>query len=436
MGRVMNTKAKNAMPDATERSLLQQMAAAVGNEIGNELLKCVASSLRDAMSADFVMITMGVGAPPTSAKAIFALEAGKPAEIFEYDLLGTPCAAVYLGETVLIPADLAKRFPIEDGFEGYVGVPIRASDETVVGHFAALSITPIKAPETAECLIKIFGARIEADLRQNNLLKERQSLIDDLIAVNETLHLRSQALHDANQFKTELMGMIAHDLRSPLSVIVAKAELLQARLSKSSPDMEKACADVGKILHSTDRLTALIETTLTRCRVESAELQLRRRPTEMASLVKIAIETNREAASRKNIELIGPTQPDIWCDVDEGLCLEAVDNLISNAIKYSYPNTAVTATLTVGDSEVQIDVKDEGQGLSASDLLQAFKPFQTLSAQPTAGETATGLGLSNVKSVAEAHGGSVMASSAGLGCGAMFSLRLPLLTNGEAPSHA
>ncbi|MEM1130944.1 MAG: HAMP domain-containing sensor histidine kinase [Pseudomonadota bacterium] len=405
---------------------LSVMASSVGGEIGHAFLERVVTALRDVMSAELVLITLGEGRPPQRARAVFALQNGAPAENIEYDVEGTPCKFVYEGKVITIPFDLARRFPVEDGFEGYIGVPVCGDDGTVIGHFAVVSAAPIASPETAESIVRIFGARIEADFRHQTLSDERERLISDLVRSNETLRERSQALHDANKFKTGLMGMIAHDLRNPLSVLVAKAELLQARLERQGFDREKGLGDIAKVLASADRLTGIIEATLTRCRDESGQIALRKRRTDLSALARVAIETNQREAERKGIQFSAPVGAAVWGEVDEGLCLEALDNLISNAVKYSPAHTRVEVAVVAGDGSIEIFVADQGQGLSSEDLSRAFQPFQTLSAQPTGGETATGLGLSNVRQIVEAHGGEIRAESPGIGQGATFTIHLPV----------
>lgn len=404
---------------------LRIMAASVGGEIGHAFLERLVASLIDAMDAELVLVTIGEGLPPERARAVFALRGGQPADNIAYDLTGTPCEIVYGGETLVVPSDLARRFPREEGLEGYVGVPVRDEAGRVIGNLVVFSTAPIVAPSVAENIVRIFGARVEAEIRHQRQEEIRERLIADLVRTNQTLRDRSQALHDANQFKTSLLGMIAHDLRNPLAALVSHTELLGTRLTSRAVDLDKSLKNVGKIMDQADRLTAIIEATLARCREDSSRIEIRPRRTDLVALAKVAIETNLQDAVRKNIVVDAPDGADIWAEVDEELCLEAVDNLVSNAIKYSPPGSCVSVTVEGSDDGALIRVRDEGQGMSEEDLARAFRPFQTLSARPTGGETATGLGLANVLSVAEAHGGTATVTSAGLGLGSEFMLALP-----------
>jgi signal transduction histidine kinase len=105
---------------------------------------------------------------------------------------------------------------------------------------------------------------------------------------------------------------------------------------------------------------------------------------------------------------------------------EAVDNLISNAIKYSPIGGAIKVSVANDKGVAVISVTDEGAGLSPEDLTRLFGRFQRLSAKPTAGEASTGLGLSIVKRIIDMHGGEVVAESPGPGQGSTFSIRLPV----------
>ncbi|MGB7122260.1 MAG: ATP-binding protein, partial [Bradyrhizobium sp.] len=111
------------------------------------------------------------------------------------------------------------------------------------------------------------------------------------------------------------------------------------------------------------------------------------------------------------------------CDADR--IREAIDNLISNAIKYSPVGGKISVQVGQESNKIVIRVVDEGAGLSPEDIGRLFGRFQRLSAKPTAGESSTGLGLSIVKRIVDMHGGEVIANSAGPGQGATFTITLP-----------
>jgi signal transduction histidine kinase len=112
--------------------------------------------------------------------------------------------------------------------------------------------------------------------------------------------------------------------------------------------------------------------------------------------------------------------------VDADRIREAIDNLVSNAVKYSPLGGAIDIMVTQEPETICIQVKDQGAGLSPEDLSRLFGRFQRLSAKPTAGETSTGLGLSIVKRIVDLHGGRVTVESAGPAKGATFNMQLPV----------
>jgi signal transduction histidine kinase len=111
------------------------------------------------------------------------------------------------------------------------------------------------------------------------------------------------------------------------------------------------------------------------------------------------------------------------CDADR--MREAIDNLVSNAIKYSPIGGKIALVVSHEQHNTVIRIADEGAGLSPEDLGRLFGRFQRLSAKPTAGESSTGLGLSIVKRIIDMHGGKVTADSAGPGQGSTFTVMIP-----------
>jgi signal transduction histidine kinase len=160
--------------------------------------------------------------------------------------------------------------------------------------------------------------------------------------------------------------------------------------------------------------------------VEQGGLPFKPTATDVVGLCREILKFNAPAAAKKRVTLQAELPATLPAVVDAKLLREALDNYVSNAIKYAPKNRATTVVLAAGgtDAGLEIAVRDEGPGLTADDRAQAFGKFKKLSARPTGGETSTGLGLSIVKSIAELHGGSVGCESEP-GKGARFWLKLP-----------
>jgi signal transduction histidine kinase len=158
---------------------------------------------------------------------------------------------------------------------------------------------------------------------------------------------------------------------------------------------------------------------------DAFDITIRREPVDVAALVKEVAEANQPLAVNKQqvISVSAPANIVTMCDTDR--IREAIDNLISNAIKYSPIAGKITVAVSHEGNDTIIRVSDEGAGLSPEDLGRLFGRFQRLSAKPTAGESSTGLGLSIVKRIIDMHGGEVTADSDGPGKGSTFTITLP-----------
>jgi len=158
---------------------------------------------------------------------------------------------------------------------------------------------------------------------------------------------------------------------------------------------------------------------------DAFDITIRREPVDIAALVGEVAEANQPLAVNKQqtISVSAPSNFVTMCDTDR--IREAIDNLFSNAIKYSPIGGKISVTVAREDDNTVIRVADQGQGLSPEDLGRLFGRFQRLSAKPTAGESSTGLGLSIVKRIIDMHGGEVTARSDGPGLGSTFTILLP-----------
>ena len=160
--------------------------------------------------------------------------------------------------------------------------------------------------------------------------------------------------------------------------------------------------------------------------IESGKLELELTKADLISVIKNNVELNNVIAHKKNIQIQfnAPVQiSEILIDI--GKIEQVLNNLISNAVKYSFPNTTVQVKISQNDSEVIVSVTDQGQGIPESELGKLFKPFEKTSVQSTAGEKSTGLGLSIVKNLVLGHKGRIWVESK-VGEGSTFCFSLPL----------
>jgi signal transduction histidine kinase len=196
-------------------------------------------------------------------------------------------------------------------------------------------------------------------------------------------------------------------------------------LTAAGSSRDNVNAQVDHIRDATKRLTSMVDHLISDAMADAFDITIRREPVDIAALVGEVTDANQPLAVNKQQSITVSAAPNLItaCDVDR--IREAIDNLISNAIKYSPVGGNISVQVDQDSNNTVIRVVDEGAGLSPEDIGRLFGRFQRLSAKPTAGESSTGLGLSIVKRIVDMHGGEVTANSAGPGQGSTFTITLP-----------
>ncbi len=179
------------------------------------------------------------------------------------------------------------------------------------------------------------------------------------------------------------------------------------------------------INESAESMHRLITDLLESSAAEMGAMTLEFAHVDLSEILRIVIYSNLMAAQVK-IQRIESCIEDVVINADSRRIQQVIENLISNAIKYSPADKTINARLFQNETSARIEVHDQGQGLTEEDMSKLFGQFQRLSAQPTGGESSTGLGLSIVKQIVELHGGRIWAESAGKDQGATFIVELPL----------
>ncbi len=238
------SQATSTSAAAAENDPIYLIAQSVAGEVGTDFLGALVRSMREAMDVAVAIITRGVGEPPSRARASWSWRKGDRQFPEEYELEGTPCSLVYKGQNLLVPEQLWRLFPREAGLEGYCGVPLKDAGGKVIGHFSVMSEVPIGNPERTEGMMRIFALRVEAELQRIEQERERERLVERLSRALERLGTLHQATKRANAFKTEMLGMVAHDLRNPLAAIVSRVELIGALIGRAGALPDESLAEL------------------------------------------------------------------------------------------------------------------------------------------------------------------------------------------------
>jgi signal transduction histidine kinase/DNA-binding NarL/FixJ family response regulator len=290
--------------------------------------------------------------------------------------------------------------------------------------------------ETDRKLVEVFCSRLsiafdnvllyqqlqDANARLEERVTQRTA---ELTAANDRLATQGRRLREANRFKGEILGTVAHDLKNPLGVIMGRAEMLTDLLGLQPPALDGARAQIDHIRDSAKRLTGMVDALISDAMSDALDISIRSQTIDLVALVDRVVEANRPLAERKD-QVVEVRKPEaLVATGDPDRLQEAVDNLVSNAVKYGPVGSAITVEVKARGDRNAITVHDEGPGLSPEDIARLFGRFQRLSAKPTAGESSTGLGLSIAKRIVELHGGSIETESRGPGQGATFTILLP-----------
>jgi signal transduction histidine kinase len=262
----------------------------------------------------------------------------------------------------------------------------------------------ISAPIEPEELV----AHVRALLRMRKAEHERQKALD--------------ALREADRRKDEFLAMLAHELRNPLAPIRNAVEIL--RLSDDREVRERARELVGR---QVQHLARLVDDLLEVSRITQRKVMLKRAPVKLASVVDSAVETARPGFddAGHTLEVKQPAG-DIWLDVDAVRISQVISNLLNNACKFTPRAGRIVLEARRSGEELEVNVTDNGVGIAPEILPSVFDLFAQADRSLDRSQGGLGIGLSLVKGLVHMHGGSVAATSQGLGKGSTFTFRLPL----------
>jgi len=227
----------------------------------------------------------------------------------------------------------------------------------------------------------------------------------------------------ANRIKDEFLATLSHELRSPLNAIAGWAQVLRW----GSPDPATVARAADAIGRNVTTQTQLIGDLLDVSRIITGNLRLEWQAVDLTRIIAAALEVVRPAAEAKAIRLdavLDPRREAAWGDPDR--LQQVVWNLLSNAVRFTPGGGRVEVRLERTESQVQIRVKDTGQGIAAEFLPAVFDRFRQADDTTSRVHGGLGLGLAIVRHLVELHGGTVQAQSPGIGRGATFTVTLPI----------
>jgi PAS domain S-box-containing protein len=324
--------------------------------------------------------------------------------------------AAHTAET-MVAADIAthpyweagREIAMSHGLRSCWSVPILSRSREVLGVFAVYHAHPYQPTprdfQRIAAAIHIAGVAIER------------------YRTDQALRAQNKALLDADRRKDLFLATLAHELRNPLAPLRFAKQLLE-----SSADDPEAIRRLGGIIdRQTSQLARLVDDLLDVSRITRGAIPLRKERVSVQSLVSGALEgmRSRIAARNHRLEINMPAQH-AWVNADPLRMIQVLSNLLDNAAKYTNEGGVIHSSVGVTENDVLITVRDSGVGMPPEVLETAFQPFTQADASLARSQGGLGLGLTVVRSLVEMHGGTVSASSEGLGRGSEFVVRLPL----------
>lgn len=286
-----------------------------------------------------------------------------------------------------------------------------------------------------------------------DIIMENRWLVEKLRRYNEELEQmvadRTAKLKQANETlillhkqKDWFLGMAAHDLRSPLAVVISVIDLVTEDYNLSQAEKDEM---MGMIKGSVKGLLYLIDDLLDITAIQTGQISLDKQPMSLGDLLMDIVALDRHLAEAKQIRLVADVAPDLpILTIDPERIRQVTNNLLSNAIKFSHSKTEVILRARVvndakdggpeggGADCVEVSVIDQGQGINATEIDKLFKDFQRTTTRPTGDEPSSGLGLSISKRLVNLHGGQIGAESTH-GVGSRFYFTLPIAPSSTPP---
>jgi PAS domain S-box-containing protein len=401
-------------------AMLANLARGVTAELGDAFFQSLVNHLCRELPADHAFIGEVVPPARERVRTLAFCRDGAPAPNFEYPLEGSPCInGIEKRGTVVYAENVADQFPRDTGLrklgaQGYVGTSLQNARGETIGILVALSRRAISRPAVWTSILEIFAARAAAEIERAAAERRIRELN---LSLERRVAERTAELEAANRELESFSYSVSHDLRAPLRAVAGFAAMLRGQHGAALPEAGRH--QLERIEANAARMGALIDDLLKLSRASMQELK--RRPTDMEALARMAAHEATEHAAR-HVEVQIHPLPQV--QGDHALLRQVWANLIGNAVKYSRgvhaPRIEIGAQRL--DKAVEYYVRDNGAGFDPQHAARLFGLFQRLHSEEEF--EGTGVGLALVERIVRRHGGTVSAEGAP-GSGATFRFSLP-----------
>jgi signal transduction histidine kinase len=312
------------------------------------------------------------------------------------------------------PESASTRLIVEEGLRSSLTCPLVVNGEPVGFMFFSSALPRRYSPDH----VAVFRG-IAAQL---SVIVEKGRMASDLDARKQEMEQQNESLRRIDGIRSRFLGMVAHDLRNPIASIQMSAELLAD--SEASLDDDERQAFLSDINRQAGYMVDLIDDLLDVSKLESGQLELQKETIDFGEFLAEAVRRHANLAARKGTTVTLKSRPRGVVHADRKRLRQVLDNLISNAVKFSPAGSVVEVDNRHESGSWLVKVIDQGPGLTDADRQAVFDDYTTLSARPTGGENSTGLGMAITRRVVEAHQGEVGVESHP-GAGSTFWFSIP-----------
>jgi len=267
---------------------------------------------------------------------------------------------------------------------------------------------------------RLVEFRARANILPGQHLSTMRDITERRVAENELATLLAEA-EQAARTREELLAIVAHELRSPLSVVLLGSKLVLRR-GPANNLQPQTVAEIERVCRAAERMSKLIESLLDAARIEARSFPIRRTPQQLLSIVTAALDSVVTLAAEKSIDLRSSmSDAEAVLDCDAERLVQALTNLLVNAVKFTPDGGSVSLSAVHRERNCTFTITDTGYGIDAEKVAHVFDRYWQAERTRRGG---AGLGLFIVKGIVEAHGGTISVESQ-IGVGTAFTIKLP-----------
>lgn len=389
---------KSIIPENDAERILKLHAYAILNTPAEHTYDKIAMLAAQVFDAPMAQITF------VDQERVFLKTNISPFEATEINRQDSFCAIAILAPTVTVFEDisavsaLSENPFVKNGVRFYAGAPLRTKEGLPLGTICVLDTEPKQVTE-----------------QQLKMLETLASIVMDQLELRLTLR-------KAMRTQVDMMNRVVHDLKNPNTTISLSAELIKKRAD--DPKIVGNFAD--RIKNSANGVLVSLNKLLDLSQIENGSFRLSLEEVDIIKILATCKKNFERIAAQKQQRISISSSGKTTISADSNRLQEAFENLLSNALKFSHPNSEISLRVTATEQELIVEFSDQGLGLNEEDMAKLFTKFAKLSAYPTAKEHSNGLGLSIAKMLIELHHGKIWAESKGKDQGTSFFVSLPV----------